>query len=186
MDRLPPGQRWVSNVPVLHHGEIPVIEPANWSFFAAGPVKNPFVLDWDCFKSLPMKKMVRDFHCVTRWSVMDIEWEGVPFAEVIRLAAPEPSARFVIIHSYGGFTTNLPIEIASREDNLFAVSMYNEPLLKEHGFPMRLVVPVRYAWKSAKWVRGVEFSAKDRPGFWETNGYHNNGDPWEEERYSGL
>ncbi len=184
MDRLPPGQRWVQKLPVLHHGEVPRVDLREWSFFTKGLVRNPLEFRWEEFLRLPKTRVTADFHCVTGWSVMDVEWEGVLFKDIAALTVPEREARFVMVHSYGGFSTNLPLEVAMRDDAVFATKMYGEPLASAHGWPLRLVVPARYAWKSAKWVAGVEFMASDRPGFWESRGYHNDGDPWEEQRYS--
>ncbi len=184
MDRLPPGQRWVVDVPVLHHGDVPHIDTRDWRLALRGLVENPVEIGWEEFISLPKTKVVRDWHCVTRWSVMDVEWEGVPFSEVAALASPLKEARFVMIHCYGGYSTNLPLSVVLSDDVLFALRMNGSPLTPEHGSPVRLVVPSRYAWKSAKWVSGVEFMAHDRPGFWEKRGYHNDGDPWLEQRFS--
>lgn len=184
MDRLPPGQKWVQSLPVLHHGEAPRVVLKEWSFFTRGLVRNPLNLSWEEFLRLPRTRVTADFHCVTRWSVMDVEWEGVLFKDIAGLSVPEREARFVMVHSLGGFSANLPLEAAMSDDVVFATRMNGEPLSSAHGWPVRLVVPSRYAWKSAKWVAGVEFMACDRPGFWESRGYHNDGDPWEEQRYS--
>ncbi|MEE9590966.1 MAG: sulfite oxidase-like oxidoreductase [Thermodesulfobacteriota bacterium] len=183
MERLPPGQRWVPNIPVLHHGDVPKIDLEKWRFTVSGLAK-PLELDWQGFIGLPRKKLITDWHCVTTWSVMDIEWEGVPFKEIVRLAKPKPKAGFVMVHCYGGYSTNLPLKALLADDVIFAIRLNGKDLMPEHGWPMRVVVPARYAWKSAKWVKGVEFMEIDRPGFWENRGYHNDGDPWEEERYS--
>jgi DMSO/TMAO reductase YedYZ molybdopterin-dependent catalytic subunit len=123
-----------------------------------------------------------DFHCVTQWSALNQTWEGVAFSQVLSLAQPDASARFVMVHCYGGYTTNLPLDLAL-EEGLFAHKHMGEPLGMSHGWPLRLVVPSRYGWKSAKWVNGIELIADDAPGFWELRGYHNDGDPWKEERF---
>jgi DMSO/TMAO reductase YedYZ molybdopterin-dependent catalytic subunit len=183
MERLPPGQRWAPNIPVLHHGDIPKIDLEKWRFTVSGLAKL-LELDWQGFIGLPRKKLITDWHCVTTWSVMDIEWEGVPFKEIARLVEPKPWAGFVMVHCYGGYSTNLPLKALLADDVIFAIRLNGKDLTPEHGWPMRVVVPARYAWKSAKWVKGVEFMEIDRAGFWEKRGYHNDGDPWEEERYS--
>lgn len=184
MDRLPPGQHWVEKFPVLHHGGIPEINAGEWRFFVRGLVSKPSIFDIEGLLKLPRTVFKADFHCVTQWSVKDIEWEGVLFGEIVKLTRPGQNARFVMIYSYGGYSANLPLDILLRDDSLLAFRMNGRPLTPEHGGPVRLVVPPRYGWKSAKWVTGAEFIEKDSPGFWESRGYHNEGDPWKEERYS--
>ncbi len=184
MDRLPPGQRWVHKPQVLHYGGVPEVRLDEWTLSITGLVDKPLALDWSAFSTMPMQKTARDFHCVTGWSAMDVEWEGVDFTGIAALAGAARQARFVMFGCLGGYTTNVPLEALSNGDALLAVAMNGARLSPEHGAPLRLVVPSKYAWKSAKWVSSIEFMANDRPGFWESNGYHNNGDPWEEERYS--
>ena len=127
--------------------------------------------------------MNRDFHCVTQWSRLNNLWVGVQFVEVLKQVKPKPEARYIMVHCYGGYTTNLPLDVLKEDDVLFAHQHEGKPLEEAHGGPLRLVVPSRYGWKSAKWVNGLEFMAKDKPGFWEERGYHMNGDPWKEERF---
>jgi DMSO/TMAO reductase YedYZ molybdopterin-dependent catalytic subunit len=183
--RVPPGQYLTEKWPVLHYGSVPRFDPRTWSFRVFGKVLNEFTLNWEEFQKLPMTTVVADMHCVTTWSRLDQRWEGVPFSKIVELAKPLPEAKFVIAHSEQGFTANTPIEFTQREDCLIALRANGEPLTAEHGYPARLVVPRLYAWKSAKWLRGIEFRSNDAPGFWERNGYHNEGDPWKEERYWG-
>jgi DMSO/TMAO reductase YedYZ molybdopterin-dependent catalytic subunit len=182
--RLPPGQRLRKNFPVLHYGEIPGVELERWEFKIKGLVRKPLVFSYENFLKLPSIEIVTDFHCVTGWSKFDIRWKGVLFKTIVMLAEPLPDAGFVNITSYGGYTTNLPLKIALEPDVLFAYEIEGNPLPPEHGYPLRLVVPRRYAYKSAKWVREVEFLEHDRPGFWESRGYSNSADPWKEERYA--
>jgi len=182
--RLPPRQVKTRKWPVLHAGPTPKVDLATWTFRIFGAVDGPRSWTWDEFRALPAVTVAADMHCVTRWSRLDNAWEGVAVREVMRRVAPRPEARFVLIHAEGGFTTNLPLDAFLGDDCLFAWSHDGRPLDPDHGWPLRLVVPRLYAWKSAKWVRGIEFLEADRPGFWETNGYHNAGDPWAEQRFS--
>jgi DMSO/TMAO reductase YedYZ molybdopterin-dependent catalytic subunit len=183
--RVPPGQYLTEKWPVLHYGSVPRFDPRTWSFRVFGKVLNEFTLNWEEFQKLPMTTVVADMHCVTTWSRLDQRWEGIPFSKIVELAKPLPEAKFVIAHSEQGFTANTPIEFTQRDDCLIALRANGEPLTAEHGYPARLVVPRLYAWKSAKWLRGIEFRSSDAPGFWERNGYHNRGDPWKVERYWG-
>lgn len=182
--RLPPGQIVTEKWPVLHHGTVPSIDLARWDFVVNGLVARPQRWTWDEFQRLPRTQVHSDIHCVTRWSRYDNTWEGVPLREVLALAAPEPGGRFAIIHAEAGFTTNLPISELLQDDVLLADRHDGQPLTPEHGWPLRLVVPRRYFWKSAKWIRRIEVAGRDEPGFWERNGYHNDADPWREERFS--
>lgn len=182
--RLPPGQHLVKGWPVLHYGPVPSFDPATWDFRAFGEVENPVVLTYGEFRTLPSTKVLADFHCVTKFSVLDNEWEGVAFHTVAELVRLKPNAVHVMLHCEYGYEANLALEVLMEDDVLFAWGRNGEPLTPEHGYPLRLVVPKRYGWKSAKWVRGVEFMEKDRRGFWEERGYHNNADPLGEERYS--
>lgn len=185
-DRLPPGQRLVKGWPVLHEGEIPRFDPAAWRLRVWGEVEAPVELDWTSFLALPKVAVTRDFHCVTTWSRYDNLWEGVAVQAVLDLARPRVSATHALVHCYDalGYTTNLALGDLARPDNLFATHHDGAPLTPEHGGPVRLVVHHLYAWKSAKWIAGVELLAADRRGFWEERGYHNRADPWLEERYS--
>ncbi len=182
--RLPPGQRLTDKWPVLHAGTVPRVDLARWEFRVSGLAVAPARWDWPEFRALPRVRVRSDIHCVTRWSRFDNLWEGVAAAEVLRRAGTRPEARFVVIHAEQGYTTNLPLEALLEPDALLADTHDGEPLAPEHGGPLRLVVPGRYFWKSAKWCRGFELVADDRPGFWERNGYHNDADPWREERFS--
>ena len=182
-ERVPPGQFVTGGWPVLHYGSVPRVNVANWSMRVWGLVENPVQWSWEDFKQLPRVKIETDIHCVTRWSKLDMTWEGVPMAHVLELVQPRPEAKFVIAHAEAGFTANLPIEAIMDDDVLLADIADGMELTPEHGFPLRLLVPKRYFWKSAKWLRGLEFVAADQPGFWEQNGYNNNADPWKEERY---
>jgi len=181
---LPPGQTRTGKWPVLHYGGIPRIDLATWEFTAGGEVEAPRRWTWEEFTRLPRVTARCDIHCVTAWSRFDNAFEGVAFREVMGHVTPRPGAAFVMVHSYGGYTTNLDLNALLDDDVLFAFAHDGKPLTPEHGWPCRLVVPKRYFWKSAKWVRGIEFAREDRPGFWERNGYNMHGDPWKEERYS--
>lgn len=182
--RTPPGQRLTEKFPVLTNGGIPHIDPATWRFRLFGLVESEKALTWDEFMALPQTTVTADFHCVTTWSRLANVWEGVLFKDLIKTASLRPEARYVMAHCYGGYTTNLPLAALNDEDVLFAHKHDGRPLSADHGGPLRLVVPRRYAWKSAKWVNGLEFMDQDRPGFWEQNGYSMSADPWKEERYS--
>ena len=182
--RLPPGQIKTDKWPVLHYGSVPTVDLATWSLQVDGLVEQPLRWTWDEFKSLPRVQVFSDIHCVTRWSRYDNLWEGVSIREVLRRATPKPESRFVVIHAEQGFTTNLPFSELAQDDVLLADTHDGQPLTPEHGWPLRLVVPRRYFWKSAKWVTRLELVDRDAPGFWERNGYHNEADPWREERYS--
>jgi DMSO/TMAO reductase YedYZ molybdopterin-dependent catalytic subunit len=184
--RLPPGQVLTHKWPVLHAGEVPTFDLNAWdlSVFGLAKVKKSFT--WPQFCALPRVQIRADMHCVTRWSKLDNAWEGVATRELLSHVEPLPAAKFVMVHCEHGFTTNLPIDDFFGEDCLFALKHNGVDLEPDHGFPLRLVVPRLYAWKSAKWVRGIEFMAKDKPGFWEEwqhGGYHMRGDPWAEERF---
>jgi len=183
--RVPPGQYLTEKWPVLHYGPIPPFDAKRWDFRVWGEVENEIRLTWDEFQKLDQALVQADMHCVTTWSRLDQKWEGIPFRRIVELAKPKPSATFVIAHSEYGFTANVPIEATRDDDVLIALRANGAALAPEHGYPARLVIPKLYAWKSAKWLRGIEFAATDKPGFWERNGYHNRGDPWKEERYWG-
>ncbi len=181
--RLPPGQSLTLKWPVLHEGPIPAFDPKRWRFSVGGLAASPFELTWNEFQQLPRATVTADFHCVTTWGKFDNRWQGVPFRIIAEKAQPRAEARFVIVRAEGGYTTNVPLEDLMRDDVLFADQHEPEPLTPEHGGPLRLVVPHLYAWKSAKWVRGLEFVADDRAGYWERVGYHMRGDPFQEQRY---
>ena len=183
-DRLPPGQKLTDGWPVLHYGGIPDIDLATWKFSMIGEIEAEASFTWDEFMALPQTTLKSDIHCVTHWSKFDNDWTGVTIQDVMKHVQLKPSAKHVMVHSYGGYTTNIPLDELLDEDVLFAHSHNGEPLAKEHGWPLRLVLPKLYFWKSAKWVRGMVFMGDEKPGFWEMYGYHIHGDPWKEERYS--
>jgi len=182
--RLPPGQYLTEKWPVLHAGEVPSVDLATWTFRVFGEVGQDVTLDWEQFNALPRSSNVQDIHCVTRWSRFDTAFEGVHWRELAKLCRPLPSARFAVAWAEHEFTTNVPY--ASLEDDLALLATHadGEPLSAEHGYPLRLVIPHRYFWKSAKWLRGIELLDHDQLGFWERYGYSNSADPWKEERYS--
>jgi len=182
--RLPPGQVETDKWPILHYGSVPRTDLATWNFRIHGLVEMPQSWTWDEFQKLPRVKIRSDIHCVTRWSRYDNLWEGVSVREVLDRAKVRPEARHVIAHAEQGFTANLPLTELLNDDVLLADRHDGELLTPDHGWPLRLVVPRRYFWKSAKWIRGLELADRDAPGFWERNGYHNEADPWREERFS--
>jgi DMSO/TMAO reductase YedYZ molybdopterin-dependent catalytic subunit len=182
--RLPPGQSATLQWPVLHVGDVPRFDAAKWYFLIAGRVENPVRLSWKEFTSLPMQEVVADMHCVTKWSRFDVRWEGVPFTEIHKISGALPEAKYVMVLAEHGFTSNVPLEDLLRPTTLFALKHNGEELPSEHGYPVRLVVPHLYSWKSVKWVRGLEYMVQDAPGSWEHNGYHMYGDPFKEQRYS--
>jgi DMSO/TMAO reductase YedYZ molybdopterin-dependent catalytic subunit len=182
--RVPPGQRLVKGWPVLHYGPIPRFDEAAWDLKVFGAVENPFTLSYVELKALGPATVGADMHCVTGWTTLDNEWEGIPFNLIAERATPKPEAMWVITHCEHGYTSNLSLQAMLDDDVLLAWANRGEPLAPEHGYPLRLVVPKRYAWKSAKWLRGLEFSTSNDRGFWEVRGYHNHADPWREERYS--
>jgi DMSO/TMAO reductase YedYZ molybdopterin-dependent catalytic subunit len=182
--RLPPGQYLTEKWPVLHAGSVPQTDLATWDFKVFGEVDEPVTLTYEELTALPQTDITADIHCVTRWSRFDTSFKGVHWRELKKLVRPKPSARFVLAHAEQGFTSNLPLEALEEDDALIAWEADGEPLEPEHGWPLRLVVPSRYFWKSAKWLRGLELLAADQPGFWERYGYHNDADYWKEERYS--
>ncbi|MCC6628833.1 MAG: molybdopterin-dependent oxidoreductase [Chloroflexi bacterium] len=182
--RTPPGQYLTEKWPVLHYGGVPRITLATWSLRLWGEVEQETTLSWEAFLTLPQRQFHNDIHCVTRWSKLDNEWEGVAIHEVVGLVRPKPAATHVLVHSYSGYTTNLPLAELLDDDVLLATRHSGQDLTPDHGWPLRLVVPKLYFWKSAKWVRGIEFLSRDQAGFWEMVGYHNHGDPWREERFS--
>lgn len=182
--RVPAGQTLVTDFPVLDLGIRPGIRQADWQLRVSGLVERELCLDWQAFRALPQVADTSDFHCVTRWSCLDITWEGVLARDLLAMASPLPQAKYVILHSYDDYTTNLPLEALLDDDVIVAHSAFGQPLTEAHGGPVRLVVPGRYAWKSPKWLRAIELHAEDRPGFWEERGYHNEADPWLEQRFS--
>ncbi len=183
-DRVPPNQRVTEGFPVLTYGSAPRIDLKDWRFVVTGLVDEELSFTWEEFNALPQSAIHCDIHCVTGWSKMDNDWEGVLFRDLMERIHPKPEAKHVMAGSYGGYITNVPLTDLLREDALFAHTHNGQPLPAEHGGPLRLVVPHLYFWKSAKWLRGLTFMADDQPGFWEQYGYHIRGDPWKEERYS--
>jgi DMSO/TMAO reductase YedYZ molybdopterin-dependent catalytic subunit len=181
--RLPPGQYLTEKWPVLHAGGVPRADLATWDFRVFGEVENAITLSYEELQSLPQAEVTTDIHCVTRWSRFDARFRGVHWRELAKLARPKPTARFVLAHAEQDFTSNVPLEALEDENALIAWAADGEPLTPDHGWPLRLVVPSRYFWKSAKWLRGLELLSADRPGFWERYGYHNDADYWKEERH---
>ena len=192
--RLPPGQSVTQKFPVLHYGPVPTFNPATWSLWVRGEVEQEMRWTWDEFQKLPRTKAMMDIHCVTRWSKFDTLWEGVSLRDLIDLGLIKlkPNTRYIMQHAEYGFTVNLPLEVALQESFLLATHLNGEPISPDHGYPLRGVIgaiPGRddlktpYFWKGAKWLRGLEFMAHDRPGFWEQAGYHNEADVWKEERF---
>jgi DMSO/TMAO reductase YedYZ molybdopterin-dependent catalytic subunit len=181
--RLPPGQYLTEKWPVLHAGSVPKTDLATWDFRVWGQVENPITLTWEQLTALPSTEVTIDIHCVTRWSRFDTHFKGVHWRELARVVQPKPTARFVVAHAEQGFTANVPLSAIEDDDALIAYEADGEPLTPEHGWPLRLVVPRKYFWKSAKWLRGLELLSTDQPGFWERYGYHNNADYTKEERY---
>jgi DMSO/TMAO reductase YedYZ molybdopterin-dependent catalytic subunit len=180
--RLPPGQVITEKWPVLHYGGVPRWDPATWNFKAYGAVEEPREWNFEEFRKLPTRSIHIDVHCVTRWSKLDMDWEGVDFHHLVELIKPHPEVRFVVCRCEQGFTTSLPLQFCLDNDALLAYRADGEELAPEHGQPLRFLVPNKYFWKSAKWLRALEFTVRDELGFWERNGYHNNADPWKEER----
>ena len=183
-ERLPPGQHLVKNWPVLDLGQQPHVALATWRLEVRGLVENQLTLPWNAFQEMEQSRKVSDIHCVTTWSRYDNEWQGVATHDLLDQAMPKPEAHYVLLTSHDGYTTNLPLADFAAEDAILATHWQGEPLSREHGGPMRLVVPHFYFWKSAKWLRRIDFIDRDQAGYWERNGYHMYGDPWTEQRYS--
>ncbi len=181
---MPPGQYLTTKWPVLHYGSVPGTDLTTWVFRVWGEADAPFSFTWEEFRQMPRTRLTTDIHCVTRWTRLDATFEGVPIRHILERAAVRPSARFVVAHAEQGYTSNMPIEVLDDDDVLLADVADGEPLTPEHGYPLRLVVPKKYFWKSAKWIRGLELLDHDQLGFWERYGYHNDADPWREERFA--
>lgn len=184
--RLPPGQSLTQKWPVLHFGAIPQYDLSAWDFNIGGLVKQPKRFTWAEFTALPSREQVSDMHCVTRWSKLGSRFEGIPVAELMKSVELLPEAKYVMVHADPDYATNLPLDYFLDDDVMFVLKYEGAPLTPEHGYPVRLLVPKLYLWKSAKWVRGLEFMAEDRSGFWESYGYHQRGDPWQEERFGQV
>lgn len=181
--KTPPGQVATVKFPVLTYGDTPEIELKDWRFHVWGEVEEEHEWTWEEFMKFPQTTLRADFHCVTHWSRFDDDWTGVLFKDLVKSIKMKPTAMYVMQHAYGGYTTNNAIDVMLNEDGIFAHTFNGQPLPREHGGPMRVFTPRRYAWKGAKWVNGLEFMKKDRPGFWELNGYNTPADPWKEERF---
>lgn len=182
--RVPPGQKLTEKFPVLDLGVRPPFDERRWRFTVDGEVEAPLQLDWSGFVGLaPKRSQSSDFHCVTTWSRLDLTWAGVAMADLLETVRPTEAARFVVAHGADGYSTNLTLEDAAAADVLLGYELDGQPLSLEHGGPMRLLVPQLYAWKSAKFLRRLEFLSEDAPGYWEQRGYHDRGDPWQEQRY---
>jgi DMSO/TMAO reductase YedYZ molybdopterin-dependent catalytic subunit len=182
--RVPPGQ-WVTKAwPVLHYGDIPHIDLTTWDFTVFGLVEHPQRWTYAQLAQLPQAEVQSDIHCVTHWTLLDSAWQGVAFREIANLVKPTPDARFVTAHCEQGYTTSLPLDVLLDDDVLLCTKRNGQDLTPEHGWPLRLFVPKKYFWKSAKWLRALEFMSSDRLGFWEQAGYHNGADPWSEERFA--
>ena len=193
--RVPPGQALTNKFPVLHYGPVPRFDPLNWDFRVWGEVETPLKLSWQQFSELPRTKLVMDIHCVTRWSKLETAWEGVSLRMLVEqgILKPLPGAAYVLQHAEYGFTANLPLEVCLQENFLLATHYDGQPITPEHGYPLRGIIgaipgrddlEVPYFWKGAKWLRGLEFMTRDRLGFWEQAGYHNDADVWKEQRYA--
>jgi len=182
--RLPPGQRLVETWPVLDLGVQPEIPAHAWRLFVDGAVEVPTTWKWGEFTDLTKSQLVTDIHCVTAWSRYDNAWEGVSARDLMAIVKPTPEARHVIFHAYDTYTTNVPLDDFAAPNAMLVHTWQGKPLTREHGGPLRLVIPHLYFWKSAKWIQKIDFMTADKPGFWEVNGYHMRGDPWAEQRYS--
>ncbi|NPV24872.1 sulfite oxidase-like oxidoreductase [Bradyrhizobium aeschynomenes] len=183
-ERLPPGQHLTRDWPVLDLGLTPTVTRERWRLDVYGAVENPLFWDMPAFLAQEQRQFVSDIHCVTTWSRYDNQWEGLATRDLLAACRPRGTADFVVLHSYDGYTTNLTLEDFAAEDALLAHSWSGAPITGEHGGPVRVVVPHLYFWKSAKWLKAIEFLDADKPGYWEVRGYHNRGDPWAEQRYS--
>ena len=182
-DRLPPGQYQTDDYPVLSLGPTPYLNKDLWELKIYGLAKESN-WNWNSLSKLPTEDLIKDIHCVTKWTKFDMKWRGIPFDEILKLADPEKEVTHVIFHSADGYTTNIPIEDLKAAKAWVATAYEGIDIPSEHGGPVRMVIPHLYFWKSAKWLTGIEFVQGDKPGFWEVRGYHNYGDPWKEQRYS--
>jgi DMSO/TMAO reductase YedYZ molybdopterin-dependent catalytic subunit len=181
-DRLPPGQYQTEDYPVLSLGPTPTVYRDDWKLKIFGLAKE-FEINWSELNKLPKQDLIKDIHCVTKWSKFDMKWTGIPFEQILQIADIDESVTHVIFHSADGYTTNLPLEDLKDGKAWVGVAYEGENIPAEHGGPVRMVIPHLYFWKSAKWLTGIEFVDHDKPGFWEVRGYHNYGDPWKEQRY---
>lgn len=194
-NRLPPGQSLTDKFPVLHYGPVPNVDLSTWTLRIFGAVEEEVVWDWEAFNKLSRTSITMDLHCVTRWSKFDTPWEGVSLGELVRqdIIRPKPEAKYVVQHCEYGYTTNTPIELVMQDNFLLATHYDGKPLTPEHGYPLRGLVGTfadrsepksAYLWKGGKWLRALEFRVNDQLGFWERNGYHNEADPWKEQRFA--
>jgi len=181
--RLPPGQHLTNDWPILDLGEQPTIETRDWKFTVAGAVERPISWDWDTFLAQPQTDTLSDIHCITDWSRYDNTWQGVTMAHLLATVRPHAEAKFAVIHGYDGYTTNVPLQRLQADGVILAHAWEGAPISREHGGPVRLVIPELYFWKSAKWVRHMLFLDSDSPGYWERRGYHDDADPWKQQRY---
>ena len=183
-ERVPPGQFVTERFPVLHYGDTPHYDNLDsWTFRVFGLVEEEKTFTWADMMALPTNQQMVDIHCVTRWSKLDTTWTGIPWRTFLQLIKVKPEATHVMAHCENNFTTNIALEVLDDDDTMLAYRYEGQPLEPDHGYPLRLLVPKKYFWKSAKWIRGLEFMSADRPGFWERYGYHMEGDPWSEERF---
>lgn len=182
-EKLPAGQHLTLKFPVLTYGDTPRIDTQDWKFRVDGLVESPLEFNWEAFMAMPQTTVTADFHCVTTWSMLDKTWTGVRLTDIFKRITLKAEARFAMAHCYGGYTTNIDLEALMDDEVMLCHSWEGKPLTLEHGAPCRLLVPKRYAWKSAKWINRLELMPKDKPGFWEQNGYSMTADPWKEERY---
>lgn len=182
--RLPPGQTLTDSFPILHEGSVPEYDLKEWNLRIFGEVEQEYTFSFEQLQAMPVTQTVSDIHCVTRWSKFDTPWEGVRFSDLVRQLKIKPEARYVMIHADPDYETNVALEELMKDDVLLAWNYDGKPLTAKHGWPLRLIVPQFYFWKSAKWIRGIEFMKEDRRGFWENHGFHNTADPFKEERFS--
>jgi DMSO/TMAO reductase YedYZ molybdopterin-dependent catalytic subunit len=185
-ERVPPGQVVTQGWPILHAGSVPVIKKEDWSLFVHGEIRNELNLSYDDLLKLNHTVQTNDIHCVTTWSKLGMTWEGIRFKDIMQVAQPTEKAHFVVFEAEQGFTTNLPLDVVMDDDVMVAFKAQGQPIPPEHGGPVRMLIPKRYFYKSAKWLRGIKLTEHDVPGFWEIRGYSNSADPWNEERYAGL
>ena len=186
-DRIPPGQHLANGFPVLTYGQTPHVEAKDWQLTISGAIEgDDVIITYDDLLAMPQETFTADFHCVTRWSKLDVTWTGVKMTELLKQVSLLPSADHVMQHCYGGYTTNLPLEDFLRNENYLVHTLEGEPIPADHGGPVRSLVPHLYAWKSAKWINGIELLDREELGFWERNGYHRRGEPFAEERFSSL
>jgi len=184
-NRVPPGQHLTTGFPVLTYGDTPRVDLTTWKLRIFG-LATPKEFTWQDLQALPQVALTADFHCVTTWSKLDVQWRGVRVVDLMEHLEVDPKAQHLLQHCYGGYTTNVTLADFVKPENILAHTLFGEPLPADHGGPLRLVIPHLYAWKSSKWLNGLEFLASEKLGFWEVNGYHRRGEPWAEERYSGL